>query len=169
MKRTDLVAFAAGLLFAIGLGISGMTQPAKVIAFLDVTGAWDPSLAFVMLGAIGVHHVFARRTDSGAAPRFVPAFFLPRTAGIDRRLLLGAALFGIGWGIAGFCPGPAVVSVVTLAPTPLAFVAAMLVGMGAYAFVFEHATPRSKAKPACRPASLQCPGALTSKPDKERF
>ena len=139
MKRTDVVAFVAGLTFAMGLGISGMTQPAKVIAFLDVAGAWDPSLAFVMLGAIGVHLVFARRVQSVAAPRFAPSFSLPLTTGIDRRLLLGAALFGIGWGIAGFCPGPAVVSVVTLAPTAIAFVAAMLVGMAAYALVFERA------------------------------
>ena len=143
MRRTHVVAFVAGVTFAIGLGISGMTQPAKVIAFLDVAGAWDPSLAFVMLGAIGVHLVFARRVQSAAAPRFAPAFSLPLATGIDRRLLLGAALFGIGWGIAGFCPGPAVVSVVTLAPTAIAFVAAMLVGMAAYAFVFERARPNA--------------------------
>ena len=145
MKRTYVVAFVAGLTFAIGLGVSGMTQPSKVIAFLDVAGPWDPSLAFVMLGAIGVHLFFARAVQSGAAPRFAPTFSPPLTTGIDRRLLLGAALFGIGWGIAGFCPGPAVVSVVTLAPTTLAFVAAMLVGMAAYALVFERVrlAPRS--------------------------
>jgi uncharacterized membrane protein YedE/YeeE len=141
MKRTDVVAFVAGVTFAIGLGISGMTQPAKVIAFLDVAGAWDPSLAFVMLGAIGVHLVFARRVHAGRAPHFAPTFSLPPTTGIDRRLLLGASFFGIGWGIAGFCPGPAVVSVVTLAPTALAFVAAMLVAMAAYAWVFERGGP----------------------------
>lgn len=141
MRRTDVVAFVAGVTFAIGLGISGMTQPAKVIAFLDVAGVWDPSLAFVMLGAIGVHLVFARRVKSSAAPRFAPAFSLPLTTAVDRRLLLGASLFGIGWGIAGFCPGPAVVSVVTLAPTALAFVAAMLVAMAAYGWVFERARP----------------------------
>ena len=141
MKRTDVVAFVAGLTFAIGLGVSGMTQPAKVIGFLDVAGAWDPSLAFVMLGAIGVHLVFARRVRSGAAPRVAPAFSLPLATGVDRRLLLGAALFGIGWGIAGFCPGPAVVSVVTLAPTAIAFVAAMLIAMAAYALVFERPRP----------------------------
>jgi uncharacterized membrane protein YedE/YeeE len=141
VKRTNVVAFVAGLTFAIGLVIPGMTQPTKVIAFLDVAGAWDPSLAFVMLGAIGVHLVFARRMRAGRAPRFAPAFSLPLTTGIDRRLLLGAALFGIGWGIAGFCPGPAVVSVVTLAPTALAFVAAMLVAMAGYAWLFERSTP----------------------------
>ena len=143
MRRTDVVAFVAGVTFAVGLGISGMTQPAKVIAFLDVAGAWDPSLAFVMLGAIGVHLVFARRARSSAAPRFAPAFVLPLATRLDRRLLGGAALFGIGWGIAGFCPGPAVVSVVTLAPAALAFVAAMLVAMGVYSLLFErgNATP----------------------------
>ena len=139
MKRTDVVAFVAGLVFALGLGVSGMTQPAKVIAFLDVAGAWDPSLAFVMLGAIGVHLVFARRVKTAAAPRFAPSFSLPRATAVDRRLLLGAALFGIGWGIAGFCPGPAVVSVVTLAPTAIAFVAAMVVAMAVHAFLFERA------------------------------
>ena len=146
MKRTDVVAFLAGLTFAIGLGISGMTKPAKVIAFLDfsnIAGAWDPSLAFVMLGAIGVHVVFARRARSAAAPRFASAFSLPLSTGIDRRLLLGAALFGIGWGIAGFCPGPAVVSMVTLSPTAIGFVAAMLAGMAVYAFVFERARPNA--------------------------
>ncbi len=115
-----------------------MTQPAKVIGFLDVTGAWDPSLAFVMLGAIAVHFPFAQRASSGA-PRFAPAYAVPVAAAIDRRLLFGAALFGVGWGIAGFCPGPAVVSLVTGTPTALAFVIAMLAAMGAHAFVFERA------------------------------
>ena len=143
MKRTDVVAFVAGVTFAVGLGISGMTQPTKVIAFLDVAGAWDPSLALVMVGAIGVHLVFARQVQPGRAPRFAPAFPLALTRRVDRRLLLGAALFGIGWGIAGFCPGPAVVSVVTLAPSALAFVAAMLVAMAGYAWLFERSTRAS--------------------------
>ena len=137
MKRTDLVAFASGVVFAIGLGLSGMTQPSKVVAFLDFTGAWDPSLAFVMVGAIAVHLVFARRMTASAAPRFASRFAIPTATVVDRRLLGGAALFGIGWGTAGFCPGPAVVSVVTLAPDALAFVGAMLAGMLVYALVFE--------------------------------
>ena len=132
MKRTDVVAFVAGVTFAIGLGISGMTQPAKVIAFLDVTGAWDPSLAFVMLGAIGVHLVFARRVHSAAAPRFAPAFSLPLTTGIDRRLLLGAALFVAGLLVGGlalllFRPASFGVAPVSL---PLAIVAGVFVGFG---------------------------------------
>ena len=112
-------AFLAGVIFAIGLCLSGMTQPGKVIAFLDVTGDWDPSLAFVMMGAIGVHVFFARRRPAVAAK------VLPVTP----RLLIGSALFGIGWGLGGYCPGPALVSLVALAPVTLAFVAAMVVGM----------------------------------------
>jgi uncharacterized membrane protein YedE/YeeE len=133
MNRTNVVALIAGILFAAGLGISGMTQPAKVIGFLDVTGAWDPSLAFVMIGAIGVHVAFARRALSGGTPRFAPAYALPEKKSIDARLIAGSAVFGVGWGIAGYCPGPAVVSLVTSAPEALAFVAAMLLGMFVYA------------------------------------
>lgn len=112
------IAFFCGVVFAVGLGLAGMTAPAKVIGFLHVTGAWDPSLALVMLGAIGVHVWFALRGGQAPAP-----------GGVDARLLAGAALFGIGWGIAGYCPGPAVVSLVTLSPDVLAFVGAMLAGM----------------------------------------
>ena len=137
MKRTDVVAFLAGVVFAVGLGISGMMLPSKVIGFLDITGAWDPSLGLVMAGAIATHFAFARRASSATSPRFAPTFSVPREAPIDRRLVLGAALFGIGWGIAGFCPAPAVVSIVTLTPSTLAFVAAMLASMGTYALLFE--------------------------------
>jgi uncharacterized membrane protein YedE/YeeE len=132
-----VIAFVAGLVFALGLGLSGMTQPAKVMAFLDVTGDWDPSLALVMVGAIGVHALLLRRVQPGRAPRFDTAYALPVATRVDAPLLLGAALFGLGWGIAGFCPGPALVSVVTLAPRTLAFVAAMVVGMGGHALLFR--------------------------------
>jgi uncharacterized membrane protein YedE/YeeE len=142
MKRSTLVAlvaFAAGLVFAIGLAFSGMTQPSKVIAFLDVFGAWDPSLAFVMGGAIAVHALFAWRANPSRAraPRLAARFAVPEARGVDGRLLAGAALFGVGWGIAGYCPGPAVVSIVTLAPETLGFVGAMVAGMMAYALLFE--------------------------------
>lgn len=128
---TALVAPAvAGLLFAIGLGISGMTDPGKVIAFLDVAGAWDPSLAFVMAGAIGVHIVFARRALARPVTLSGAPIVLPANRAIDGRLLIGAALFGVGWGSAGFCPGPALVSAIGgRAPTAVAFLAAMLTGM----------------------------------------
>ena len=139
----NVSAFGAGLVFAMGLGLSGMTQPTKVVGFLDVAGAWDPSLAFVMLGAIAVHAIFVRRSKGSSAPRFATAFsILPPPNVIDGRLLVGAALFGVGWGIAGLCPGPALVSLVTLAPASLAFVASMLVGMGAYALAVEGKFPR---------------------------
>ncbi len=139
----NVISFAAGFVFAIGLGVSGMTQPTKVIGFLDVSGAWDPSLAFVMLGAIAVHAVFVRRSKRASAERFATALpILPPPNAVDGRLLVGAALFGVGWGIAGFCPGPALVSLVTLSPVALAFVASMLAGMGVYALAFEGAFPR---------------------------
>ena len=130
MRRLHLVAFVSGALFALGLGISGMTQPSKVIAFLDVFGGWDPSLAFVMIGAIAVHVGFARRaTRPAARPVFVERFVLPTSTRIDAKLVTGAAMFGLGWGAAGFCPGPAIVSLVSLSWTTILFVAAMLAGM----------------------------------------
>ena len=124
----------AGLVFGLGLIVSGMADPAKVLGFLDITGHWDPSLAFVMGGAIAVGMVaFAlagRRTSSLlGAPMHLPS---KRT--IDRRLLLGSALFGLGWGIAGLCPGPALVSLGMGQLKGLVFVVAMLAGMGVFEF-----------------------------------
>ena len=129
----NVVAFLAGLGFAIGLAIAGMTQPAKVIAFLDVFGRWDPTLAFVMAAAIAVHAtaywaLIVRRPR----PRFAAAFDLPRRRGLDRALVGGAALFGIGWGLGGFCPGPAIASLATGATGVIWFVLAMLAGMAAH-------------------------------------
>lgn len=130
MRRTQLVALASGVIFAVGLGLGGMTQPAKVIGFLDVFGAWDPTLAFVMLGAVIVHMPFAiRARRPEARPALAPRFVLPTKTRIDGRLVLGAVLFGIGWGAAGFCPGPSVVALVALSPSTWLFVAAMLLGM----------------------------------------
>ncbi len=125
--------FGVGLLFGLGLIVSGMTDPAKVIGFLDLTGDWDPSLAFVMGGAIlvGVFaFAFAKRR---AKDFFGDAIQWPSSTAIDPRLVGGALLFGAGWGLAGFCPGPALVSMAAGVPKALAFVAAMLVGM----FLFE--------------------------------
>jgi uncharacterized membrane protein YedE/YeeE len=133
----SIVAALAGLIFALGLGLSGMTQPAKVMAVLDVRGGWDPSLAFVMMGAIAVHFVFARRAVAGGRPVLADRYELPHAAKVDGRLLVGALLFGIGWAMAGFCPGPAVVSLVTLAPSTLLFVGAMAAGMLGYRVLFE--------------------------------
>ncbi|PPE67488.1 YeeE/YedE family protein [Caldimonas caldifontis] len=127
-----LTEFAVGLLFGLGLIVSGMTDPGKVLGFLDLFGAWDPSLAFVMGGAIlvglGAFTVAKRRTTSFLGG----AMHLPQRRDIDRRLVLGSLTFGVGWGLAGFCPGPALVSLGALQPKALVFVVAMLVGMAIY-------------------------------------
>lgn len=129
MARGLPLAVAAGALFGIGLAVSGMTQPAKVIGFLDLFGAWDASLAFVMLGAIGVHFVAYRLIVRRRAPLFDTKFHIPDKTQLDGRLLAGAALFGIGWGLGGYCPGPGLVSAASGASTALLFVLAMTVGM----------------------------------------
>jgi uncharacterized membrane protein YedE/YeeE len=146
---TSLVAALSGLIFAVGLGLSGMTQPAKVLAFLDLRDGWDPSLALVMVGAIAVHFAFARRAVAGGRPVLTDRYELPSATKIDGRLLVGALLFGVGWAMAGFCPGPAVVSLVTLAPSTLLFVGAMAAGMLAHRFFFE-----SRREPAAMSPSV---------------
>jgi len=127
-----LSGFASGVLFALGLALGGMTQPGKVIGFLDVAGAWDPTLAFVMAGAVGTFGPLYRLISRYASPRFASAFVVHATWPIDAPLLIGAAVFGVGWGIAGFCPGPGVVSAGTGAPEGVVFVLAMLLGMLAF-------------------------------------
>jgi uncharacterized membrane protein YedE/YeeE len=118
-----------GALFAFGLVLSGMTQPAKITGFLDFAGAWDPSLAFVMGGAVGVYFVANRLVRRRRKPLFGDGFPpLPATR-VDARLLAGALLFGVGWGLGGFCPGPALVSGGAGATAALWFVPAMLAGM----------------------------------------
>ena len=130
------ISFGAGVIFAVGLALSGMTTPANVIAFLDVFGSWNPTLAFVMGGAIAVHApiywLFVRGRE---APTFARTFGLPTRRDIDVQLLAGAALFGAGWGLAGFCPGPAVASLASGASTVIWFVVAMLVGMFGFSIV----------------------------------
>ncbi len=131
------VALLAGTLFGLGLAISGMTNPAKVVGFLDVAGDWDPTLAFVMGGALLVTIPAFRLILGRQRPVLADGFALPKGTALDARLLGGAALFGVGWGLSGFCPGPAVTALVTgLAPV-FAFVAAMLAGMVLHAWVFE--------------------------------
>jgi uncharacterized membrane protein YedE/YeeE len=119
----------SGFLFAVGLALSGMTQPAKVSAFLDFAGSWDPSLAFVMLGAVGVYFVADRISYRLLKPLIAEQFpRRPRTR-INARLVVGATLFGVGWGLSGFCPGPAIVSVGAGASAALWFAPAMIAGM----------------------------------------
>ena len=121
--------FFAGLLFGLGLMLSGMTDPAKVLGFLDLFGSWDPSLAFVMGGAILVGF-FAFALARKRTTNFLGgALHLPKSTQIDKRLVIGGLTFGAGWGLAGFCPGPGVVSMVSGEVKAAVFVAAMLVGM----------------------------------------
>jgi uncharacterized membrane protein YedE/YeeE len=124
-------AFACGAVFGLGLAVSGMTDPAVVLGFLDVAGRWNPALVFVMAGALVFAFAGFRLAGGRAAPVLAARFGWPTSTAIDARLLAGAALFGLGWGLAGYCPGPAVASLVTLAPGTLIFVAAMLAGMAA--------------------------------------
>lgn len=140
-----IVAALVGLLFGLGLILSGMTDPAKVLGFLDLAGAWNPSLAFVMAGAIAIGAVAFRiagaRTDSllGLPMR------LPTATGIDRRLVLGSVAFGAGWGLAGFCPGPALASLATGGIKPLIFSVAMVAGMAIFELLERLAMRRSQA------------------------
>jgi uncharacterized membrane protein YedE/YeeE len=125
------IALLLGALFGGGLVLGGMTQPAKVIGFLDVTGAWDPSLAFVMGGAIAVFAPLYRFIVKDAGPTY-ENLGLVKAQPIDGRLVLGAVLFGVGWGLGGYCPGPGLTAVGSGQIGPLIFSATMLVGMGLF-------------------------------------
>lgn len=122
-------AFAAGLVFGIGLLVSRMANPAKVLGFLDLAGRWDPSLALVMVGAISIGAVGFAIAGRRTATLLGTPFLLPATGSIDPRLVFGSVLFGAGWGLAGFCPGPALVAIGAGYLKALIFVAAMLAGM----------------------------------------
>ena len=131
---TSLIAVLSGFIFSLGLGLGGMTQPGRVIGFLDFFGSWDPTLMAVMAGAIVVYatgfHVITRKPK----PMFSDVFHTPPKSRIDRALVVGSALFGIGWGIAGYCPGPALVSLTTLSRPAFIFVFAMVVGINLHTF-----------------------------------
>jgi uncharacterized membrane protein YedE/YeeE len=127
-----LAALGLGLTFGLGLSLSGMLDPARVRGFLDVTGAWDPSLMFVLGGAVTVSAIGYRISRRLAKPALDETFQIPQDRRIDGRLVGGSALFGIGWGLSGFCPGPAVAALSTGALPVAVFVATMLVGMAAH-------------------------------------
>ena len=130
----NLVAFASGLVFGAGLIISQMSNPAKVIGFLDITGGWDPSLAFVMMGALAVFGVANWSSRKRSAPFLASRFGTPTERNIDSPLVAGSLIFGVGWGLSGFCPGPAVVSSAFGDWRVWVFVAAMIGGMLVYRF-----------------------------------
>ena len=132
-----LVALLAGVLFGLGLAVSGMVNPAKVIGFLDIAGNWDPTLAFVMGGALLVTIPAFRLILKRPRPVLADDFALPTKSVLDARLLGGAALFGVGWGLSGFCPGPAVTALASGLTPVFVFVIAMVAGMAFYQWIFK--------------------------------
>ena len=146
MKRM-LSAFGCGLLFGAGLVIGGMTQPSKVVGFLDFFGNWDASLAFVMGGALAVNAIAYRFVLRRAHPVLAEEFAIPRRSEIDSRLIGGAMLFGVGWGLAGYCPGPAVTSLLSGHSAAPIFMAGMIAGMFGYSLAAEHLAGALVARP----------------------
>lgn len=130
-----LTAFIAGLTFGFGLILSGMANPKKILDFLDVTGQWDPSLLFVMMGALAVSFFSFRYARTVETSYLQQKIQLPTATHLDKRLVLGSVAFGLGWGIAGYCPGPALTSLLTGQIEPVIFVLAMLSGMGLFALL----------------------------------
>ena len=126
--KSKAAALLSGLLLGVGLGIAGMTNPAKVTGFLDILGSWDPSLALVMVGAIGVHVLLLRPILRRPRPLFEDTFQVPKRGRVDARLVLGAAVFGIGWGLGGVCPGPGIVDAASGSSYALVFTVAMALG-----------------------------------------
>jgi uncharacterized membrane protein YedE/YeeE len=127
--KNNLAVFFVGLIFALGLGISGMTRPEKVIGFLDVFGNWDPSLMFVMGSSILIHLISYRIILKRQSPLLTSTWNLPQNKNITSSLIAGSALFGMGWGLAGYCPGPSITSLATFQFQPLIFVLSMISGM----------------------------------------
>jgi uncharacterized membrane protein YedE/YeeE len=127
-----IASLACGLIFSAGLVISGMTQPAKVLGFLDVLGRWDPTLALVMAAALVVAAAGFALARRAGRPAFAAAHQWPDRQDIDRPLLVGSLLFGVGWGLVGLCPGPAIVNLASLSPRVVVFVLAMMAGIGLY-------------------------------------
>lgn len=138
------ISLFVGLLFGIGLIVSGMTDPSKVIGFLDLGGHWNPSLAFVMGGAILVGLGAFRLAGSRQRSMLGAPMRMPTATRIDRRLVLGSLAFGIGWGLAGYCPGPALASLLTGSGKPVLFTLAMLTGMGLFELLERGAAARAR-------------------------
>jgi hypothetical protein len=146
--KVNATAFLAGIVFAIGLAVGGMTQPAKIVGFLDVTGAWDLSLAGVMGDAVIVYAIVYRLTRRRPRPVFAQSFMIPIRRDLDGPLIAGAALFGIGWGVGSFCPGPAIVSLAWLDARVLIFIAAMCFEMILHRWATARPSQRMRATAA---------------------
>ena len=144
-------AAVSGILFGLGLTISHMVDPAKVLAFLDIAGDWDPSFACVMLGALSVTIPTYALARSRAAPLCATDFMAPTASQVDKPLACGALLFGVGWGLVGYCPGPALASLGFGNARTLLFVAAMLVGMAMFSAIKRGRAPSARATPLGRP------------------
>ena len=127
--KSKIAALLTGLVFGGGLVISGMTNPAKVLGFLDLFGRWDPSLAFVMIGAIGVHFVLLRLIFARPGPLLEGTFERPLRAAVDAPLVVGAAVFGVGWGLGGVCPGPGIVDAAAGSGYAIVFMIGMTLGI----------------------------------------
>lgn len=127
--KNAIVALVVGFLFAIGLGVAGMTQPQKIVGFLDLFGNWDPTLMFVMMGAIGVHIITYRVITNRKTPLLSLQWHIPNKKEITPALIGGSALFGVGWALGGYCPGPAMTSIAAFEYRPFLFVVSMFVGM----------------------------------------
>lgn len=140
-----VIALMSGLIFGLGLILSGMTNPAKVLSFLDLAGNWDPSLAFVMAGALLVGSFAFPYALKRPTAFLGNAFRVPKATHIDRRLVLGGLTFGVGWGLAGYCPGPALASLLQGGAKPLLFFIAMLAGMGVFEILERVNAPNRKA------------------------
>lgn len=126
--RIPLIAFISGLLFGLGLSLSAMINPMRVLGFLDVAGDWDATLLLVMAGALVVAYAGFTVILKRSRPLYAEKFSLPTKTAVDKPLLIGSAIFGVGWGLAGFCPGPAITALVTLSPSVVIFVVAMIAG-----------------------------------------
>lgn len=127
--KNGITALIVGFLFAIGLGISGMTQTQKIIGFLDIFGKWDPTIVFVMSGAVIVHFITYKFIRKRKSPVLSPQWHVPNKRELTPSLIIGATVFGFGWGLGGFCPGPALTSVASFELKPILFVLSMIVGM----------------------------------------
>ena len=139
--KQDFLALAAGTVFGIGLGLSQMIDRQRVLGFLDLAGIWDPTLLFVLIGAVAFTIVSFRFVLRRKAPLWEEKFFVPSRNNIDKKLLIGSALFGIGWGLSGYCPGPGITALVLGSWNPVLFVLALIAGM--FTFKFYEASERT--------------------------